>query len=279
MNAATTPRALHLPDLPEVSVQFGGIEPGSGLDPISEVAPPARPAPALGYRLREALSAYLPVLLMALLALSTGWLVSHTPQPPAPTPASALRADPDYAMTGFAITRFGPDGREVLRIAGQVLRHYPATDQLEIEGVQIHAVTPDGRTTDASARRALANGDGSEVQLLGGARVISQVKGGDPLELQGEFLHAFLRFERLRSHLPVQVRRGSTVTLAGGLDYDHLAGQLQLLGPVRSTVQPGGRTGASAAEAGATGPIKPAAVNRSAARPEARPATRKETRP
>ena len=271
MNAATTPRALHLPDLPEVSVQFGGIEPGSGLDPISEVAPPARPAPALGYRLREALSAYLPVLLMALLALSTGWLVSHTPQPPAPTPASALRADPDYAMTGFAITRFGPDGREVLRIAGQVLRHYPATDQLEIEGVQIHAVTPDGRTTDASARRALANGDGSEVQLLGGARVISQVKGGDPLELQGEFLHAFLRFERLRSHLPV--------TLAGGLDYDHLAGQLQLLGPVRSTVQPGGRTGASAAEAGATGPIKPAAVNRSAARPEARPVTRKETRP
>ena len=285
MNATTTPRALHLPDLPEVSVQIGGIEPGSGLDPISEVAATPRPAPALGYRLREALSSYLPLLLMALLAMSTGWLVNHTPQPPAPTPASALRHDPDYTMTGFAITRFGPDGREVLRIAGKVLRHYPATDQLEIEGVQIHAITSDGRTTDARARRALANGDGSEMQLLGGARVISQGKGGEPLELQGEFLHAFLRFERLRSHLPIEVRRGGTVTLAGGLDYDRLAGQLQLLGPVRSTLQPGGRSGAAAAsaETAAPGPVKPALVDRPATRPATPPATlperRQETRP
>ena len=278
MNAATTPRALHLPDLPEVSVQIGGIEPGSGLDPISEAAATPRPAPALGYRLREALSSYLPVLLMALLALSTGWLVNHTPQPSAPTPASALRHDPDYTMTGFAITRFGADGRETLRIAGKVLRHYPATDQLEIEGVQIHATAPDDRTTDASARRALANGDGSEVQLLGGARVISQVKGGEPLEMQGEFLQGFLRFERLRSHLPVRVRRGGTVTLAGGLDYDHLEGQLQLLGPVRSTLQPGARTGA-AAVAGAAGAVPAPVVNAPATRAETRPATRKDTRP
>ena len=270
MNAATTPRALHLPGLPEVSVQIGGIKPGSGLDPISEVTPAPRPLPALGYRLRQALSSYLPLLLMALLALSTGWLVKHTPQPPTPTPAGALRQDPDYTMTGFAITRFDPDGREVLRIAGEVLRHYPATDQLDIEGVRIHAITADGRSTDASARRALANGDGSEVQLLGGARVISQVKGGEPLELQGEFLHAFLRFERLRSHLPVRVRHGGTETLAGGLDYDHRAGQLQLLGPVRSTVQPGDRSGVAAGPV-AAGPVKPAALPSTATRKEALP--------
>ena len=262
MSAATPPRALHLPGLPEVSVQIGGIEPGSDLDPIAEAAPAPRPAPALGYRLRQALSSYLPLLLMALLALSTGWLVKHTPQPASTaTPATALRQDPDYTMTGFSITRFGPDGREVLRIAGALLRHYPATDQLDIEGVQIHAITPDGRTTDASARRALANGDGSEVQLLGGARVLSQAKGGVPLEMQGEFLHAFLRFERLRSHLPVRVRRGATETLAGGLDYDHLEGQLKFLGPVRSTVQPGGRPAAAVGPV-AAGPANPAAATR-----------------
>jgi len=30
-------------------------------------------------------------------------------------------------------------------------------------------VAPDGRRTEATARQALANGDGSEIQLLGGA--------------------------------------------------------------------------------------------------------------
>jgi lipopolysaccharide export system protein LptC len=144
-------------------------------------------------------------------------------------------------MAGFSITRFSPEGQVVLRIAGDALRHFPATDVLEFEGVRIHAIAPDGRTTDATAQRALANGDGSEVQLLGGARVISQLDGAEVLELQGEFLHAFLRFERIRSHLPVRLRHGGTETRAGGLEYDHLQQLLQLNGPVRSTLVPGVR--------------------------------------
>ena len=239
-HAPTPPRALHLPDLPEVSVQLAGL--------AADPAGPLRPRASPGYRLRQALASYLPLLLMGLLAVSTGWLVKNTPQAPAAAADGPARQDPDYTMTGFAITRFAPDGREQLRISGEVLRHYPLTDQLEIEGVRIRAYAPDGRITDASARRALSNADGSEVQLLGSARVVSQLggtgatggaAGADALEVQGEFLHAFLRFERLRSHLPVQVRRAGSDTRAGGLDYDHLARQLRLLGPVRMTLRPG----------------------------------------
>jgi lipopolysaccharide export system protein LptC len=149
-------------------------------------------------------------------------------------------------MTRFSISRFAPDGREVLRIAGDVLRHFPATDQLEIEGVTIHAIAPDGRITDASARRALANGDASEVQLLGAAQVTSQIDASDRLQVQSEFLHAFLSFERLRSHLPVQVQRAGSDTRAAGLEYDHPARRLTLLGPVRATLQPGREAVASA---------------------------------
>ena len=259
--APTPPRALHLPDLPEVSVQLGGEAQSVGADGAA-LGPPAPGTPAdasgrlrqptsPGYRLRQALASYLPLLLMGLLAISTGWLVKNTPQAPAAAADGPPRPDPDYTMTGFSITRFAPDGREQLRISGDVMRHYPLTDRLEIDGVRIRAYAPDGRITDASARRALSNADGSEVQLLGGARVVSQLgatgaaggagaaAGADALEVQGEFLHAFLRFERLRSHLPVQVRRAGSDTRAGGLDYDHLARQLQLLGPVRMTLRPG----------------------------------------
>jgi len=246
------PRGLHLPDLhlpalPEVSVLIGSVS--DGLDVAHGAEPTPRPPPALGFRLRQALSSYLPLLLMALLAVGTGWLVKNTPQVPGPSAAGPARQDPDYTMTGFSISRFDRDGREVLRIAGDVLRHYPITDQLDIDGVRIHAIAPDGRVTDASARRALANGDGSEVQLLGGAQVISQLNGTDALAMQGEFLHAFLRFERLRSHLPVLVRRGGIETHAGGLDYDHLTRQLQFLGPVRTLMPPGPGSGTAKAQA------------------------------
>ena len=223
-------RALHLPDLPEVSVQIGGHE----SEPTDRLA--ARLAPPLAYRLRQALLSYLPLLLMALLAAATGWLVKHTPQPPGESVAGPPSQQPDYTMTDFSISRFGPDGLEVQRIAGKALRHYPATDQFEIEGVTIHAVAPDGRITDASAQRAMASGDGSEVQLLGAAQITSQIGDADPLQVQSEFLHAFLRFERLRSHLPVRVLRGGSDTRAAGLEYEHLAHRLTLLGPVRTSV-------------------------------------------
>lgn len=254
------PPELHLPDLPEIAVQLSLPGSGTFAEPLAEgprnapgnapgdtpgdtptAGQPARPAVAWGYRLRQGLASYLPLLLMALLAASTWWLVKNTPQGDGSAADPPPRQEPDYTMTGFAITRFSPDGRVVLRIAGDTMRHFPVTDRLEIEGVRIHAIAPDGRTTDATASRALANGDGSEVQLLGGARVVSQLDGADALELQGEFLHAFLRFERIRSHLPVRLRHGSTETRAGGLEYDHLQQLLQLNGPVRSTLLPGPR--------------------------------------
>ena len=206
--------------------------------PEAAAAPgqPVRARQPLGRRILQGLSSYLPLLLMAVLAAGTWWLVRNTPGAPgarAPAPPSQT---PDYTMTGFAITRFAPDGQVALRIAGDVLRHFPATDRLEIDGVQIRATAPDGRTTDATARQAVANGDGSEIQLLGAAEVISQQPGGDRLEVRGEFLHAFLRFERLRSHLPVQVRHGGTLARAGGLELDNLQRLITLNGPVRTTI-------------------------------------------
>src|SRR5207237_216557 len=79
----------------------------------------------------------------------------------------------------------------------------------EIDNVRLRAIAPDGHVTLANARRALSNGDGSEVQLLGGAHVVREgLNGDEPVEFRGEFLHAFLTTERVRSHLPVVVTHG-----------------------------------------------------------------------
>jgi lipopolysaccharide export system protein LptC len=221
---------LHLPDLPEVPISLG---PAPGRPP--------RPRLPWHLRLREALSSYLPLLLMTLLALASWWLVRNAPRSEPAQEARLPAGEPDYTMTQFALERFDAGGRLKLRIEGERLRHFPDSDRIEIDRAQIRAWAPDGRLTLATARRALGNGDGSEIQLLGGAEVTAQDAAGTPLVMRGEFLHAFLVLEQVRSHLPVQVRHGSSELRAAGLDYDHAAQRLALKGPLRAQLTPRAR--------------------------------------
>lgn len=226
---------LHLPDLPEVPISIG--------PPLEPAASRERARAPWHLRLRDALSSYLPLLLMTLLALATWWLVKNTPVSVAPTGVPAPRQDPDYVMTGFAIERFAADGHLKVRLEGDRLRHFPDLDRIEAEQVRIRAVAPDGRITLARADRAISNGDGSEMQLLGNAQVSSDDGSGEPLQLQGEFLHAFLVAERVQTHLPVRVQRGEMTLEAAGLQYDHGQRRLDLTGPVRAVIPPRAATG------------------------------------
>lgn len=223
------PVELHLPDLPELPI---GLGPASGA--------PRRHVP-WHLRVRDALSAYLPLLLMALLALATWWLVKVTPLPPLPTQTSVVRHDPDYTMEHFVLERFDAGGRLEMRLEGDRMRHFPDTDRIEVDAVRVRGIAPDGRVTLARADRALSNGDGSEIQLFGNARVDSVDAAGRPLSMRGEFLHAFLARERVRSHLPVTVETADATLSAGGLDYDHGQRRLQLQPPVRVVVAPPAR--------------------------------------
>jgi lipopolysaccharide export system protein LptC len=141
-------------------------------------------------------------------------------------------------MDNFIVERFAADGRLKVRLEGGQLRHYPDTDRLEIDSVRVRAISPDGRITLAHAERALSNGDGSEVQLIGNAQVTSEDGSGQTMVVRSEFLHAFLVTERLSTHLPVWVQRGPMELRAGGLQYDHGQQRLELTGPMRATLPP-----------------------------------------
>jgi lipopolysaccharide export system protein LptC len=218
---------LHLPDLSDGTL--GPLPPRS--------LPPRAPQP-WHQQLRDLAATYLPLLLMLVLALGTWWLVKNTPGPDVPPEASLPREEPDYTMDRFVVERFDKDGRLKLRLQGERLRHFAATDIIEVDEAQVRAVAEDGRVTLARSRRAVANGDGSEVQLIGDARVDSRGPRGEPIQFRGEFLHAFLNTERVRSHLPVVVTSNGSEFHAAGMDYDHLTGQLQLQGKMRALLQP-----------------------------------------
>jgi lipopolysaccharide export system protein LptC len=212
--------------------------------PSGGVTPAADPKPANGeqpwrWRVLEFFSAYLPLLMMALLALGTWWLVKNTPVVDRDRAAAPLRHEPDYEMRNFSVQRFGAQGPLKAQIDGDALRHYPDTDTVEIDNVRLRAVGADGRITYASARRGIANGAGTEVQLLGGAQVVSEATPTAPaLDFRGEFLHAFLDTERVRSHLPVTVTHGDTQVYADGMEYSHLDRLIQFSGRMRASFLP-----------------------------------------
>lgn len=211
------------------------------LDPLPASGPqnpPPRPRQPLWWRLGQWLSSYLPLVLMGLLALATWWLVQNTPRLQDAGEKAPPRHEPDYLMQGFTMQRYAADGRLRVQVRGTQMRHYPDTDTLEIDGVTIRALGQDGRVTLASAQRAVANGDATEVQLLGQAHVVHGAEGtapeGEAIEFDSEFLHAFLATERLRSHLPVRLRRGTSELRVASLEFDNLTKTAQLGGPLRA---------------------------------------------
>lgn len=192
----------------------------------------------------DRLAIYLPIMLMGLLALGTYWLVRSTPLAEPGAPEQPLRKDPDYLMERFSIKTFDTNGRLKSEVFGEQARHYPHTDILEIEQVRIRSFNSLGHVIVATARRALASNDASEVQLIGNALVVREAaldRNGVALpqmSLRGEFLHAFLNDERIKSHKPVELMRGGDRITADSLDYNNFDQIMQLQGRVRGTLLP-----------------------------------------
>jgi lipopolysaccharide export system protein LptC len=187
---------------------------------------------------------YLPLLMMASLALATYWLVHSAPTISAPAAPQPITHDPDYFMNGFSIRTFDADGRVRSEVLGDKARHYPDTQWLEIDAIRIKSYDDKGRLTVATATRGLTNEDTSEVQLLGNAVVVREagVSAGNTelprMEYRSEFLHAFMTSERVTSHKPVVLTRGKDRFSADALDYDNVEQVIELRGRVRSTLSP-----------------------------------------
>ncbi len=191
----------------------------------------------------DRISMYLPILLMGVLALGTYWLVRSTPVFLAAEADRAVTHDPDYFMKKFSVKTFDSMGRLKSEVSGADARHYPDTDTLEIDGVRIRSFNEQGRLTTATANLAVTNADGSEVQLFGNARVVREAVAGKSavprMEFRGEFLHAFLNKEQVRSNKPVQLTRGKDQFTADSMDFNNIDQVMQLQGRVRGTLVPG----------------------------------------
>jgi lipopolysaccharide export system protein LptC len=222
------------------------------------------------FRLWDGLAIYMPLLLMGALALGTYWLVRNTPMFGTPEAAKEVSHEVDYFMHKFTVKTFDESGKLKSEIYGIDARHFADTDILEIDQAQIRSINLEGHVTTATGNRAYVNGDGSEVQLTGNAVVVREAKlaasGKETprMEFRGEFLHAFLNDERVKSHKPVVLIRGADQFTGDTFAYDNLDQVADLKGRVRALLMPSHVVGAKGGKAapGGAGAASPASAPR-----------------
>ena len=191
-------------------------------------------------------SIYMPLLMMGMLALGTYWLVRNTPNAPVAEVATAAKHEVDYFLRKFNVKSYDNAGQLKSEIHGSEARHYLDTDILEIDQARIRNINPAGDVVNATANRAYSNGDGSEVQLTGNAVVVREARSAagvqtrtvPRLEFRGEFLHVFLNEERVKSHKPVVLTRGTDQFTGDSFEYNNLDGVADLKGRVKGVLMP-----------------------------------------
>ncbi len=145
--------------------------------------------------LLERAQATLPLLAVAGLAGFTWWLVQSSPKERGPARPPVQSTAPDYELFGARVARFDGGGRIEAIIDGRAMRHYPSTETLLIEQVEVSARNERGEGLHAQAREGLADQRQEVVSLRGQARVEAWPVGGrSGLSAQGA-ASAPVRFE------------------------------------------------------------------------------------
>lgn len=191
-------------------------------------------------RVWHRLTLYLPVALMAVLALISYWLVRTAPAAQQGAAEVLASTAPDYFLEGFTAQSFNPEGRVRQQVQGLRGRHFADSKWTEIDGFKAQTYGKGADGLFAQAQHSLSNEDASEFQLQGGAQVLRPALDvpGQPSRpralYRSEFLHVFTQTEIAKSHLPVEIEYGKHRFTADAMVYDNVAQTLELKGRVKA---------------------------------------------
>ena len=190
-------------------------------------------------RLLDALSLYLPLIVVAMLASGSWWLVRSIPALTSPEANKPVRQEPDYRLSDFSVKSFNATGQMTREITGKKAQHFPATENLQIEEIRIFAQNDNGSRMSAQALQGVASDDGTQVTLVGQAQAIQHAQENRPqIELRGERLVALPDEDRVLSDDLVHITRGRDVFTANTMNFNSNTGEYVLQGRVRGTLMP-----------------------------------------
>ena len=195
-------------------------------------------------RLWDRLTLYLPVALMAVLALISYWRVRTAPGDKQAETVTVHDSSPDYYLHSFSAQSFDANGKVVRQVQGALGRHFPDTKWTEIDDFHGQTYGTGGAVMLAQSRRSLTNEEATEMQLMGSAQVLRpelQLAGQEPRQravYRSEFLHVFTETGIAKSDVPVEVEYGRHRFRADSMLYDSVTQVLELKGRVKADFAP-----------------------------------------
>ena len=190
-------------------------------------------------RTLDSLTLYLPLIVMAILALGSWWLVRSMPELLPTSTDRPLRTAPDYRLENFTVKTFDGKGQLTRQISGDLATHFPQPNELHIDRIQIFARNDADSQFTAHAEKGISSDNDERFTLIGNVEAVRKADLRRPMtQLRGQRLTAILNEDRLVSLLPVEITRGRDVFSSDTLDFNTRSGQYLLQGRVRSVISP-----------------------------------------
>lgn len=179
----------------------------------------------------------LPVIIVAVLAALSYWLLQTQLRPLAPPTPEHLSHTPDYFANDFAITMLNQTGTTQYRLNAHSMVHFEDDQNTDVQLPTMRAFSPDRPPVSANAKRGVVNADGSVVDLYEDAVVTRPPGAGDPaMRADSEHFRIFANDDVVETEKPVKLQRGPSVSTANGMIYNNVTRSMQLLGDVRGTI-------------------------------------------
>ena len=87
----------------------------------------------------DRLTLYVPLIIMATLALVSWWLVRSLPELLPTDLDRPVRTEPDYQLQNFTVKNFDATGQLTRQISGEAATHLPQPNELHIQRIRIFA--------------------------------------------------------------------------------------------------------------------------------------------
>lgn len=187
----------------------------------------------------DRLTAWVPLLLVGLLAALTLWL-DRAVQSSARDVTGASRHDPDYIVDNLSAARMNEAGTAKYTLSAVKMVHYPDDDTTLLTTPKFVSYGLEKAPVIVTANQAVISGRGDHVYFQDNVRVTRAAYGEQSeLVMRTTFLHVIPDHNLAKTDRQVTITDAATVVTAVGLELDSETRILKLLSSVRGTYDPG----------------------------------------
>lgn len=176
---------------------------------------------------------WLPILVLALAAGGTWWLLRQVTPPVLQKPAPATHI-PDYYFTDATVTTLNDHGKPEAVMTAPRMLHHPGDDSVEVFAPRVEYFIAGGQPWHLQADHALLPSGGKLVELDGHVEM-QRVgnNGGPPLIIHTDKMNVDLNTKIATTADPVEILQGNSRMTAVGMTAYMQDNRLQLKANVR----------------------------------------------